>query len=80
MVALRMCLDRLVPPRRERPVNFTLPEINSADNATKAMAAIIKAVANDELTPTEAAVHKQLTRDLNEFLSSTEIHQRAGRT
>jgi hypothetical protein len=24
--ALRMCLDRLVPPRRDRPVTFELPQ------------------------------------------------------
>jgi len=28
LVALRLCLERIVPPRRDRPVNFTLPEIN----------------------------------------------------
>ncbi len=26
MTALRLCLDRVVPPRRERPVLFPLPE------------------------------------------------------
>src|SRR5215472_15853542 len=50
LTALRLCLERIVPPRRERPVNFTLPEINSVDHATKAMAAITTAVANGELT------------------------------
>jgi len=42
--ALRLCLERIVPPRRERPVKFTLPEINSVDRAPKAMAAITAAV------------------------------------
>jgi Family of unknown function (DUF5681) len=55
LTALRLCLERIVPPRRERPVNFTLPEINSVDHASKAMAAITTAVATGELTPTEAA-------------------------
>jgi hypothetical protein len=32
LTALRLCLERIVPPRRERPLNFTLPEINSADH------------------------------------------------
>ena len=30
MPALRLCLDRILPPRKDRPVSFTLPEINSA--------------------------------------------------
>src|SRR5215472_4870431 len=50
LVALRLCLERIVPPRRDRPVNFTLPEINSVDHATRAMATITTAVANGELT------------------------------
>lgn len=26
-VALRLCLDRLIPVRKDRPITFTLPEI-----------------------------------------------------
>jgi Family of unknown function (DUF5681) len=33
MAALRLCLDRILPPRRDRPVTFTLPPINSAQDA-----------------------------------------------
>ena len=33
MAALRLCLDRILPPRKDRPVSFTLPEINSAQDA-----------------------------------------------
>ncbi|HWN80221.1 MAG TPA: DUF5681 domain-containing protein [Bradyrhizobium sp.] len=29
-VALRLCLDRLCPPRRDRPVSFPLPPITGA--------------------------------------------------
>jgi hypothetical protein len=50
LIALRLCLERLVSPRRERPVNLTLPEISSVDHATKAMAAITMAVAAAELS------------------------------
>ena len=55
VACLRLCLDRLVPPRRDRPVNFTLPAMNSADDAGRAISAITAAVASGELTPNEAA-------------------------
>jgi hypothetical protein len=55
VTCLRLCLDRLVPPRRDRPIPFKLPPMNSADDASKAMAAITNAVACGELTPPEAA-------------------------
>ncbi len=53
-VALRICIDRIIPPRRERGVNLDLPDIGGAGDAAPALAAIIKATANGELTPTEA--------------------------
>jgi hypothetical protein len=31
--ALRLCLDRIFPARKDRPVSFTLPSINSAQDA-----------------------------------------------
>ncbi len=52
--ALRICLDRILPPRRDRPVSIDLPEITDAADAATAFSAIIKATASGELTPTEA--------------------------
>src|SRR5215813_5064816 len=49
MAALRICLDRILPPRKERPVNFKVPALKSAEDAATAMAAITEAVAAGEL-------------------------------
>src|SRR5215472_2449035 len=76
LTALWLCLERIVPPRRERPVNFTLSEINSVDNASKAMAAITTAVAGGELTPTEAAELSRLVDCYVKTLEVTEIERR----
>jgi len=54
-VALRLCRDRLYPPRRDRPVSFTLPVIKTVADVAKASAALLEAVASGELTPSEAA-------------------------
>src|SRR5262249_10795753 len=53
-VALRLCVERIIPPRRERPVNFGLPSVSSANDATAAMAAIVAGVVRGHLTPGEA--------------------------
>src|SRR4051812_11642209 len=50
-VALPLCLARLSPPRRDRPVPFTLPKLDTAADAKAAAAAILQDVANGELTP-----------------------------
>jgi hypothetical protein len=52
---LRLCLERILPPRRERPVRFDFPPFKSAGDAAAAMAAVTVAVANGEITPGEAA-------------------------
>ena len=38
--ALRLCLDRILPPRRERPIRFELPLLKEPADAVSAMAAI----------------------------------------
>jgi len=34
-VALRLCLERLLPPRRDRPINFPLPKVEEAADLPK---------------------------------------------
>ena len=50
MTAVRLCLERLLPPRRDRLVAFDLPPIESAADAASASSAVVAA-----LTPSEAA-------------------------
>jgi len=52
-MALRLCLERLLPPRKDRPVNFTLPKIKSAGDLPKALVAILGAVSQGDITPGE---------------------------
>src|SRR5215204_7316148 len=37
MVALRLCLDRVCPPRKDRPVSFAMPELSTAEREARAM-------------------------------------------
>jgi hypothetical protein len=50
-LALRLCLDRVIAPRRDRPVHFDLPPIADIADVAKAMAAITAAVAEGAITP-----------------------------
>src|SRR5215470_6029027 len=43
VACLRLCLDRISPPRRDRAVQFAIPAFNCAEDASKAMAAITTA-------------------------------------
>jgi hypothetical protein len=55
VTALRLCLDRLLPPRRDRYVHFKLPSVDSIADLPRASAALLSAVSSAKLTPTEAA-------------------------
>jgi hypothetical protein len=52
--ALRLCLERIAPARKERSIDFALPPAGHCDEAEKAGAALIAAVADGVLTPGEA--------------------------
>lgn len=53
--ALRLCLDRLIPPCRERPVRLTLPlDITTAGGVAGALAAILAAVGQGDITAGQA--------------------------
>jgi hypothetical protein len=53
-MALRLCLERLVPPRKDTPINIELPTITNAADVVGASAAVLAAVGAGDLTPDEA--------------------------
>jgi hypothetical protein len=53
--ALRLCLERLLPPRRDRPVAFDLPKIESTADVIAASSSVVAACAEGALSPDEAA-------------------------
>jgi len=53
--ALRLCLERLVPPRKDAPVRIELPTITTVGDVVGASAAVLEAVGAGEVTPDEAA-------------------------
>jgi hypothetical protein len=53
--AMRLCIERILPPCRERFVRFALPPIESAADIAPAMKAVTSALAAGVITPGEAA-------------------------
>jgi hypothetical protein len=74
--ALRLCIDRLAPPRKDRPVWFDLPKMNEARDAVSASAAIVAAVASGDLTPSEAAELSKVIDSYARTLQTVEIEER----
>jgi hypothetical protein len=79
LVALRLCLERICPPRKDRPVTFTLPSLESGTDAKNAVAALVKAVAQGDLTPGEASEMARLLDSFTRVLEVTEFEDRLQR-
>lgn len=54
-VALRLCLERIAPARKDAAVCFELPAITSAADTVSASSALLGAVAAGNVTPDEAS-------------------------
>ena len=76
LVALRLCLDRICPPRKDRPVRFALPELRTAADAKLAASALLKAVADGDLTPSEASEIGRLLDSYTRILEREEFEKR----
>lgn len=74
--ALRLCLERIAPAKKDAPVTFDLPPMESAGDAAKAAGAVLDAAAGGDLTPTEAAHIMGLVETYRRTLETTDLEAR----
>jgi hypothetical protein len=67
--ALRLCPERIIPPRRQRPVQLGLAPVRGAADLGGTMAAITNAAGQGVITPGEAA---ELARVVEIFARAVE--------
>ncbi len=70
--AMRLVMDRIMPPRKDRPVMFTLPKLETAGDAVKATAALVEVVSVGDITPGEAG---DLAKLVDGFTKAVELHE-----
>ncbi len=56
MMAIRICLDRISPIRKSRPISINLPDTKNARGVAEAQTVVVQAVGDGEITPEEAHV------------------------
>jgi Family of unknown function (DUF5681) len=71
--AMRIVIDRLCPPRRERTISFPMPRISAASDLIEAAAALTQAAADGEITPSEAASLSTLVGNVARAVETVEI-------
>lgn len=74
--ALRMCMDRLYPAPKDRPVSFDLPAVEALTDHPKAIGAVLVAMAAGELTPIEAGSFAKLLEAHANATGLAELEQR----
>jgi hypothetical protein len=76
MQAARIILDRICPPRKERPISCKLPKLEDSRDLVAGISAVIAAVANGELTPSEGQALASLIETQRRTLETEGIEQR----
>lgn len=74
--ALRLCLERLVPMRKERPIVLELPAPESAQGISAGFSKLVEALTHGELTPTETNSAAVLLESARRALETTELARR----
>ena len=72
-VALRLCLERIAPVRKGRPIALSLPSMSTSADVTTALAAIIAQMAEGEITPDEAAIAASVIESKRKALETEEL-------
>jgi len=84
-VAMRLCIERILPLRKGRPVTIDLPEVTTAAGVTAALSVVVLAMAAGRISPDEASSiagvleNQRRSLELTELASRVaELEQRAG--
>ena len=75
-IALRLCMDRIAPPMKDRPVVFSLPRMHGAMDASEAAGSVLNAVGDGTLTPIEGTRVMGLIDSYRRTLELTDIEYR----
>jgi hypothetical protein len=74
--AMRLVIERLIPPTRERRVNLTLPKVTTPADTTVAIRAVLEAVASGELAPGEGQQLAALLEAQRKSIETVQLEER----
>jgi hypothetical protein len=71
VTALRLCLERLLPPRKDRLIQLDLP-----DQLPDAVSTVVEAIAAGQITPGEGEVVANILAIQNQIVDTAELVRR----
>jgi hypothetical protein len=75
-IALRLCIDRILAPRRDRHVRLSIPPIADAKDVPRVLTVILEAATAGTLTPDEGARLAQLVEQVRRSIETAELEAR----
>ncbi len=75
LTCLRICLERLVPPKKDAPIEIDLPDISAIADIPKLFAVLTEKL-REGITPSEARTVMDLAEGVRKSLEVTELEQR----
>lgn len=75
-VALRLCLERLVPVRKGSPIRFDLPSLTNTGDVRAAALAVLQAVADGRISPEEGNLVTPLIESARKSIETDELGAR----
>jgi len=74
--AMRLCLERIMPARKDSPVRVDLPQGEGIENIAKATEALVTAAANGQISPSEAEAMGKLIELHRKAIETVDIERR----
>ena len=75
-VALRLCMDRIMPQRRDNYINLDLPKISKPKDLIEAAGCVIKSVQTGNLTPSDGSKVMSLLESCQKVFETVELADR----
>ena len=76
ITALRLCLERIIPPRKDRPVHLLLPPLENVQQISQAMAKVSAAIGEGEITPSEGEMLSTVLEKHKSVMVTADLERR----
>lgn len=76
--ALRLCMERLMPVRRQRTVQFKVRPVKTLADVDAASQSVVSDIARGQLTPAEGQAISGILEDRRKVIETHEMEERIG--
>jgi hypothetical protein len=74
--AMRLCLERIFPARKDRLIHLDLPPLRNAKEISAALSTTIRAVGDGEITPAEGEIVANMLAAQSQVVMAEELESR----